>query len=522
MANKKRIAASASACALAGLMMFGGAQILAYMTDSETSTNVFTVGKVTVDLEEPNYPGNDSDEVRELVSNEPVDKDPQAENTGENTSVIFMSYDSPMADVIIVGNDGRLFTDGNGNYYINATYNSATDSWVATAGVAEKLGSTTSAAEIVSSSITVTEVLPADREVAHQEIFGVSHLDDGTSVSGARDEDGESWVLVKTVYVDSLGNEIADVDDATDDEAASAAAVRRVYAYTSLLEKDEITETLFDQVYLKNVVEGSIDSSIQEMTVKVYAIQAAYLKDASGNNILDFDEDDAGSAASITIDADTAADIFDIYVGQNGENITGNSADNNNAKDLEGDTRTDEEMYLKVDLTVDDTKLNVSETATATAAVDTNLDSVEYTFSSSDDSIATVDENTGVITAVKPGIVTITVTAHQADSALADATASVTVTVENELSVEITGSSDVMKDSETKTLTATPTTQPDGATVTYEWKSSNESVATVDSSGVVTAHDSGSAVITVTATMETQDGTGSMTATDSFDIYVQN
>ena len=35
----------------------------AYLTDAETATNTFTVGKVKIDLEEPGYPGNDSDEM---------------------------------------------------------------------------------------------------------------------------------------------------------------------------------------------------------------------------------------------------------------------------------------------------------------------------------------------------------------------------------------------------------------------------------------------------------------------------
>lgn len=528
MANSrvKKMAASTSVCALAGLMMLGGAQILAYMTDVETATNTFTVGNVKVELEEPSYPGNGSDEVKELVPNEPVDKDPQAENTGENTEAIFMSYDIPMADVQIVGKDGRLFTDGT-NYYVDATKQG--DSWMAEAGVAEMLGGTGSAAQIVQSNVAVTEVLPADRVSAHYEVFGAMY----NGKSGVNDAD---WTLIKTVYIDAAGNEIGDVEDADADVLAAAAGVRRIYSYNTLLGKDGKTNPLFDQVYLKNVVEGSIDSSIQEITAKVYAIQAAHLKAADGSLIVDFDDDSDVDPSTVNIDKATAEKIYDIYVGQNGENPADNNADNSNAKDQDGNTRNDAEMYLKVDMHVDDTRLNVSEKAVATAAVDTNYDSVTYAFTAHDSAdgsdtdgseVISVDAATGVIEALKPGVAYVKVTATKAADAglVADktATAIVKVVVENELKISLTGDDAVMVKDGTKQLTPEVSfVQPTGATIRYTYKSSNTAVATVDNSGLVTAHNSGSAVITCTAEIDTQDGTGTKTATASFDVSVQN
>ena len=68
---------------------------VAYLTDAETATNTFTVGKVKIDLEEPGYPGNDSDEVKNIVPNQEIVKDPQIENTGNNDALVFLRVEVP-------------------------------------------------------------------------------------------------------------------------------------------------------------------------------------------------------------------------------------------------------------------------------------------------------------------------------------------------------------------------------------------------------------------------------------------
>ena len=129
----------------------------------------------------------------------------------------------------------------------------------------------------------------------------------------------------------------------------------------------------------------------------------------------------------------------------------------------------------------------------------------KVTWTSSDDTVATVDEN-GVVTAVSAGAAVITVTTE--DGSL---TASCTVTV----TVPVTGVS-LDKDEmsltvgETGTLTATVT--PENATNgNITWASDKADVATVDENGVVSAVSAGTAVITVT----TEDGslTASCTVT---------
>lgn len=81
------------ACTLVGTLAFNGT--LAYLTDSEGAANVVTVGKVQIDLEEPGYPGNNSDEVKRVIPNQAIVKDPQVENTGNNAALIYLKVDIP-------------------------------------------------------------------------------------------------------------------------------------------------------------------------------------------------------------------------------------------------------------------------------------------------------------------------------------------------------------------------------------------------------------------------------------------
>lgn len=79
---------------------------MAYLTDSETADNVFTLGSVKIDLEEPHYPGNGSAEVTDIVPNEEVQKDPLVKNTGDNDAIVFLKMTVPVETVQAVDDDG--------------------------------------------------------------------------------------------------------------------------------------------------------------------------------------------------------------------------------------------------------------------------------------------------------------------------------------------------------------------------------------------------------------------------------
>ena len=90
---KKQLLRTMIACGLVVAVAAGST--VAYLTDAETATNTFTVGKVKIDLEEPSYPGNDSDEVKNIIPNQEIVKDPQIENTGNNDALVFIRVEIP-------------------------------------------------------------------------------------------------------------------------------------------------------------------------------------------------------------------------------------------------------------------------------------------------------------------------------------------------------------------------------------------------------------------------------------------
>lgn len=64
---------------------------LAYLTSTDTATNTFTVGNVSIDLEEPNYTGNH----QTLLPGVEIAKDPQIKNTGSTAAWVWMEITVP-------------------------------------------------------------------------------------------------------------------------------------------------------------------------------------------------------------------------------------------------------------------------------------------------------------------------------------------------------------------------------------------------------------------------------------------
>ena len=141
---------------------------------------------------------------------------------------------------------------------------------------------------------------------------------------------------------------------------------------------------------------------------------------------------------------------------------------------------------------------------------DTNVKNVTY--SSSNTSVATVSTS-GLVTGIAQGNATITATA-EAESGTVSTTLAITVTPISVTSVSLDSSSASVK--EGKTITLVATVYPTNATnKAVAWTSSNTSVATVSSAGVVTGVSAGEATITVTTNDGSKTATCVVTVTAS-------
>lgn len=146
-----------------------------------------------------------------------------------------------------------------------------------------------------------------------------------------------------------------------------------------------------------------------------------------------------------------------------------------------------------------------------------SLSSSKLTWTSSDSSVATVDEN-GIVKGLKNGTTTITVTT----SSGMKASCIVTVTTDNidVKEIKLTPNESVVKTGSTTQVIAEII--PNNATNRdLIWESSDPSIATVDGNGIVKGLKSG----TVTITAKTKDGkvvastTITIETTGSFDVY---
>ena len=104
MKNKKLLRGLCMALVLC--MGIGG--MFAYFTDTDTTTNTFTVGQISLDLQEPNWPGNDDPSVQDITPNQELTKDPQILNDGVNSEYVFATVAVPYANIKTAAEDGTV------------------------------------------------------------------------------------------------------------------------------------------------------------------------------------------------------------------------------------------------------------------------------------------------------------------------------------------------------------------------------------------------------------------------------
>lgn len=138
-----------------------------------------------------------------------------------------------------------------------------------------------------------------------------------------------------------------------------------------------------------------------------------------------------------------------------------------------------------IELSQSEIKLTAGQTAQLTATVENADDNSLIEWESADENVATVDQN-GEITAVNPGTTTITAKCN-------DASASCEVTVVPPTTIALSQTEMTLKIGETAQLTATAENADNNP---VEWTSSDETIATVDATGLVSALAAGQATIT--------------------------
>ena len=246
-------------------MFTGVSFIYAYMTDSEVTKNIVTIGNVDIQLTEPNYPGNNSDLVKMQQPNQETPKDPTivstATATDSNDVVVFLKMTVPVVNnVTVVSNTGAL-TDPKPQevYWFKTTNDAGTEwqnsfntDWIELETYERNNGSTQTAG-------------------TRTYVFGYKYKLEGTNATDGTPRTGTSRIQ---------------------------------------------TSALFNKVQLKNLLEGTIASGTTEsIKLQAFGIQADTLIDASGNAI------NPDKATGFT--KDELVYIYGAYANQNG--VTNNN-----------------------------------------------------------------------------------------------------------------------------------------------------------------------------------------------------
>lgn len=95
----------------------------AYLTDYEKVSNEFTVGKVDIELKEPEWK---PEENKKIEPSKVIHKDPQITNTGTNDAFVYMEVSIPMANVEAATENGERL----GKKVQELFYFEAKDSWM--------------------------------------------------------------------------------------------------------------------------------------------------------------------------------------------------------------------------------------------------------------------------------------------------------------------------------------------------------------------------------------------------------
>lgn len=245
-----KIMATISAAAVGIGAVFGGTW--AYMTNTQNVGNVFTAGEVKIKLTEPDWPGNDSPEVKEITPNQEISKNPQITNTGTTDAVVFAEVEIPVDKYEIATAEGNLQGRSLRELF-----------WIKT------------------------------KDAAIQDFENTIH-----------GEEGEwDWLQSLCYYKDA--------DGALSEDPVSGGSAVHVFGYKSIIKPGETTSPIFDKVQLKNVVLGNNEKlpagEALKIDVRAFAIQGSYVL---GDDLI------GGGDLTLNLSTDNLIKIFKTYCTQ--------------------------------------------------------------------------------------------------------------------------------------------------------------------------------------------------------------
>lgn len=231
----------ATATALLGISSVAG--ISAYFSDVDTATNTFVVGKVSLDLKEPDW-----DPPKDITPNEEFKKNPQVENDGKNDEFVFVEVIVPYANIKTAKADGTPVAAADTQLF----------TWTVNTGW-----------------------YPVIQQSKKNE--------DGTTCTIYETQDGKAFYRLADVKAYTAGKNMTYTE---------TPAYRYVYAYTGMasnggtnsapclaLKAGETTKNaVFDGVVFCNAIEDQgLETTTQHIIVNAYGIQTTALNNGDGN-----------------------------------------------------------------------------------------------------------------------------------------------------------------------------------------------------------------------------------------------
>ena len=257
----------------------------------------------------------------------------------------------------------------------------------------------------------------------------------------------------------------------------------------------EIKVTFTEKIYSNEDAVGMIEDTVPVLNMQIGEgeIKNPKIKTIGEKELTYSYVVEAKDRGELKIDEEKAFDgtrnVYD-EVGNKGEIIKG--------VEITGEKVTINEDLTTIKLSKEETTLDLNKTKEETITATTEPKDAKITWSSSDEKVATVDEN-GKITGVAIGETTITATAE--DGGIAECIVTVKDTTDGETEVKLNKENIELDLGGTKEEQLSATVTPNELEVT--WTSSDEKIAKVDETGKVIGIKAGTAEITAKA----KDGT---------------